>query len=180
MSNKNAPSPTETAVFEVLIRGSLDQVWHEITKRDSPQQCMFNMVLHADRLEVGGQIRMRTQNEKYTGVVGEILEFDPPHRYAHTFRFTQFDDAPCTVTYELTQEGDQVRFRLTCSDMPASTKSTKQMQQGGTMIVNTLKAVVETGRPTFGTRMLFVLFKLMEPFTPKSTRSEHWPFNKKG
>ena len=92
---------------------------------------------------------MRTKNGKYTGVVGEILEFDPPRRYAHTMRFTQMDDPPCTVTYDLTQEG-------------------------GTMIVNTLKAVVETGRPTLGTRTLYVLFALLEPFSPKSTKTENW------
>ncbi len=36
-------------------------------------------------------------------------------------------------------------------------------------------AVCETGKPTLGTRMLFVLFGLMAPFSPKSARSEHWP-----
>ena len=47
------------------------------------------------------------------------------------------------------------------------TKSAKQMIQGGTMIVNTLKAVIETGRPSLGTRALFALFRVMQPFTPK-------------
>lgn len=175
MTSDAGQDKTEKAVFEVMIRGSIEDVWHEITKTGEQQKCMFNMVMHTDRLEPGGQIRMRTKNGKYTGVVGEILEFDPPRRYAHTMRFTQMDDAPCTVTYDLSQEGDQVRFRLTCLDMPAGAKSTKQMKQGGTMIVNTLKAVVETGRPGIGTRLLYVLFKLLEPFSPKSTKTENWP-----
>ena len=34
---------------------------------------------------------------------------------------------------------------------------------------------VETGRPSFGTRMLYILFKLMQPLSPKKCRSEHWP-----
>jgi uncharacterized protein YndB with AHSA1/START domain len=119
---------------------------------------------------------MRTKNGKYTGVVGEILEFDPPHRYAHTFRFTNFDDPPCRVIYDLKKEaGGKVRFTLTIEDLPKGTKTAKQMVQGGTMIVNTLKSVVERGRPSFGTRMLFVLFKLMGPLTPKQCRSENWP-----
>ena len=45
------------------------------------------------------------------------------------------------------------------------------------MIVNTLKAVIETGRPRIGTRMLFVVFRLMQPFTPAKCRSEHWPID---
>ena len=49
------------------------------------------------------------------------------------------------------------------------------MLQGGTMIVNTLKSVIETGKPSFGTRMLFLLFRVMAPFTPKRCRNEFWP-----
>ena len=31
----------------------------------------------------------------------EVTEFDPPRRFAHTFRFTQYDDPECTVLYEI-------------------------------------------------------------------------------
>lgn len=168
------------AVFNVHIRGTIDAVWHEITKTDSQQQCFFNMKMCTPGLEVGAPIRMRNANEKYTGVVGEVLEFDPPNKYAHTFKFTQFDDPVCTVIYEL-KESDEggVDFTLTIDNLPAGTKTAKQMTQGGTMIVNTLKAIVETGQPSFGTRMLFILFKLMTPLTPKACLSENWPFEKK-
>ncbi|HHH31292.1 MAG TPA: hypothetical protein ENK57_23500 [Polyangiaceae bacterium] len=57
------------------------------------------------------------------------------------------------------------------------TKTAKQMGQGGNMIVNTLKACLETGKPSFGTRALFVLFRIMTPFSPKRCRSEHWPID---
>ena len=43
------------------------------------------------------------------------------------------------------------------------------------MIVKTLKAVIETGRPTFGIRMLYVLFKILAPLTPKKCLSKNWP-----
>jgi hypothetical protein len=46
---------------------------------------------------------------------------------------------------------------------------------GGPMITKTLKAIVETGRPTFGTRLLYEMFKLFEPFSPKSTLASNWP-----
>ena len=64
---------------------------------------------------------------------------------------------------------------MTMEDLAIGTKSAKQMIQGGTMIVNTLKAVIETGRPSLGTRALFALFRVMQPFTPKRSRTEHWP-----
>jgi uncharacterized protein YndB with AHSA1/START domain len=165
---------TEKAVFEVLIRGSIDAVWREITKTDELQGAIFNARMHTDGLRPGGQIRMRTPDGKYTSVVGHVLEFDPPRRFVHTIAFTNLDDPPSTVTYELHEVGDQVRFTLTV-EMPAGTKSSKQMKQGGTMIVNTLKAIVETGKLPLGTRALYCLFKVMGPLTPKRCLSERWP-----
>ena len=43
-------------------------------------------------------------------------------------------------------------------------------------MLNPLKAIVETGRRSFGVRLLYnVVFPLTEPLSPKSTRSENWP-----
>src|SRR5437868_12614241 len=153
----------EKAVFRVVIRGSIDDVWREITRTDEPQKCMFNMRLETDGLKPGGQIRMRSASGKTTGVVGEVLEFDPPHRYVHTFRFTQFDDPPCTVTHELKEVAGGVEYTLTHDNLPAGTKTAKQMNQGASLICKTLKAVVERGRPSLGVRLLYRLFRLLEP-----------------
>ncbi len=106
-------------------------------------------------------------------MVGEILEFDPPRRFSHTFRFTNLNDPPCVVLYDLKEVAGGTEFMLTIKDLPVGTKTAKQMVQGSRLIVNTLKAVIETGRPTLGTRMLFVLFKVLPP--PKACRSENWP-----
>ena len=172
-------SDSDKAVFRVVIRGSIDAVWREITKTDELQKCMFNMRLDTDGLKPGGQIRMRSASGKTTGVVGEVIEFDPPHRYVHTFQFTQFDDPPCTVIHELRETPDGVEYTLTHTNLTPGTKTAKQMNQGGPMICATLKAVVETGRPAFGVRILHVLFKLLEPFSPAKCRSENWPVDRK-
>ncbi len=166
---------TERAVFRIFIKGSIQDVWREITKTNEPQGCMFNMQLYTPGLKPGAPIRMRTKSGKYTGVVGDVIEFDPPRRYAHTFRFTNYNDPPCKVTYDLKEVKDGVEFTLTCDDIPKATKTAKQMVQGGNMIVKTLKSIVETGRPSPGIRMLYIMFKVMEPFSPKSTRTENWP-----
>ncbi len=54
------------------------------------------------------------------------------------------------------------------------TKTAKQLGGGGKMIINTLKAIVETGRLPIGTRVLYQIIKLTTPFTPKRCRSENW------
>ena len=168
---------SQPSLFRVHIQGTLQDVWNEITRTDEPIAAFFNNRMHVGAMEPGSRLAMRSPDGKYTGVVGEILEVVPLKRFSHTFQFTNFDDPPCRVTYDLEEKEGGVQFTLTIDDLPVGTKTAKQMVQGGTMIVNTLKSVIETGRPSFGTRMLFVLFKLMAPMTPKRCLSEHWPVN---
>lgn len=165
----------DRAVFKIQIAAQVQDVWKEITRTDRPIPAFFNMRMHTTGLKVGAPMQMRTKSGKYTGVVGEVLEYDPPRRFAHTFKFTNLKDPPCKVIYELRESGGGTEFTLILEDLPLGTKTAKQMQQGATMIQNTLKAVMETGRPSFGTRMLFGIFRLLEPTSPKSMRVENWP-----
>lgn len=169
-----------SSMFRVWIQGSIQDVWNEITRTDAPIAAFFNSRMDAPILGPGARIAMRSPDGKYTGVVGEIFEYEPPHRFGHTFRFTNFDDPPCKVLYTLEEKDGGVQFTLSIFDLPEGTKTAKQMVQGGKMIVNTLKSVMETGKPPFGIRMLYVLFKVMQPFTPKRCKSEHWPVNGNG
>ncbi len=166
---------TETFVAKIFIRGTIDAVWREITKTDAVQGAMFNMRMHTNGLALGGHIQMRTDDGKYTGVVGEILEYDPPHRYAHTFRFTQHDDPQCVVTYDLEEVDGGVEFTLTSSDVTVGTKTAKQMKSGGDFICKTLKAIIETGRPKLHVRLIYGIFRLLAFTSPAHTRAEHWP-----
>jgi hypothetical protein len=171
-------SPSDRAVFKVFIRGTAEAVWHELTKTDSLQGCMFNMRLVTPGLAPGAPMQMRTKTDRFVGVIGEVLEFDPPWKYSHTFRFTQFDDPPCIVTYELKPVTNGVEFTMTLDKLPLGTKTAKQMVAGGTMIVNTLKAIVETGKPKLGIRLLYRLFGLLEPTTPAKCKVENWPMER--
>lgn len=161
-------------VHEVFVNAPIERVWAEVTKTHEVQKPMFDMRMDCD-LEVGAPLRMRSKDGKYTGVVGEVLELNEPHCFSFTFKFTLHDDPPCRVTYELEPEGDGTRFRMISDRLPPDTKSTKQMTQGGQMIVDTLKAVVETGKPPLKIRALYTLFALTAPFTPAKCKSEHWP-----
>lgn len=162
-------------MFKIQIAAPVADVWAEITRTDRAIPAFFNMRMHTPGLAVGAPMQMRTKSGKYAGVVGEVLEFDPPRRFAHTFKFTNLDDPPCKVIYELREAGDGCEFTMFLEDLPVGTKTAKQMKQGATMILNTLKSVMETGRPSFGTRMLFGIFRLMEPLSPKSMRVDNWP-----
>jgi len=163
-----------SAVSEVFIAAPVETVWAEVTKTHEVQKPMFDMRMDCD-LEVGSPLRMRSANSRWTGVVGEVLEIDPPRRFSFTFRFTLHDDPPCRVTYELEEVEGGTRFRLVSDRLTPNTKTTKQMTRGASMIVETLEAVIVKGRPPLKTRLLYALLALTAPFTPDRCRSERWP-----
>jgi uncharacterized protein YndB with AHSA1/START domain len=172
MADANTP---QDAVFRIVIDAPIDRVWRELTKTDEAQGAVFNAWLKTTALAPGGRMQMRTGSGKHVLVVGEILEFDPPHRFVHSHRFTQHDDPVCQVAYELKPVAGGVEVTLRVIGLALGTATAKSMQQGGSMILQSLKAIAETGRPRLGTRLLYVAFGLMEFVLPKRTRSENWP-----
>jgi uncharacterized protein YndB with AHSA1/START domain len=163
-------------VFRIVVNAPIERVWRELTKTGEAQGAIFNAWLHARcGLVPGAAMQMRTGSGRHTIVVGEVVECTPPRRFVHTHRFTQYDDPVCQVSYELepVQGGVQVTLRVT--GVTAGTKTAKDMAGGGTMIVNTLKAICETGRPRLGTRLMYWMFEHMEFVLPARTKTEHWP-----
>lgn len=170
---------TEDAVFRIFIRADIQRVWRELTKQGEAQGAIFNAWLHSSgALRAGMPMQMRTGTGKHVIVDGSVEVFEPPHRFVHTHRFTQFDDAPCRVSYELKPVGDGVEVTLRVLGVPKGTKTARSMATGGTQILAALKLICETGRPRFGTRVMYWLFDHLEFVLPARTKTEHWPLNK--
>jgi Activator of Hsp90 ATPase homolog 1-like protein len=112
-------------------------------------------------------------------VVGEILEMEPPHRLVHSFRLTSLDDPASLVTYTLRTVGDSTEFCLITENVIAGSRSEKSMADGAKFIVENFKAFVETGRVSFGARVMLRMFAIMAPFTPKSMHADKWPLGHK-
>lgn len=174
------PAPeTSTQVSRITINAPIQEVWDTLTKEGEVLPFFFGAVLHTTKLAPGAPIRMRTPNGKYTGVVGDVLEFEPPHKYSMTFKFTNFDDAVCKVTHELKEIGGGTEYTLTSEGIPVGTKTEKQMGQGGKIITTTLKSCVERGKPTGMARFIMVMGKLTGFTTPKQCLSSNWPLDKR-
>jgi uncharacterized protein YndB with AHSA1/START domain len=165
----------DEAVFRIFIDADIQRVWRELTKTGEAQGALFNAWLHTTGLSPGSRMQMRTGSGRHVLVDGEIVAFEPPTRFVHTHRFTQYDDPVCQVAYELKPVGAGVEVTLRVSGLPAGTRTAKSMQSGGTMILRSLKAIAETGRPPLQTRLMYRMFDLMEWVLPKRTRSAHWP-----
>ena len=166
---------SQDAIFRIVINADIQRVWRELTKTDEAQGAVFNAWLHTTGLKPGGRMQMRTGSGKHVLVIGEILEVDPPHRFVHSHRFTQYDDPVCQVAYELKPVAAGVEVTMRVRGLPAGTRTAKSMQRGGDMILRSLKAIAETGRPPLGTRFMYTAFDAMEFVLPKRTRSENWP-----
>lgn len=166
-------------IYKVLIHAPIETVWSELVKTDEVLPFFFGSVCRTPgELSVGAPFAMQTKNGKNTAVIGNVIEFSPPHRYSHSFKFTNFDDPPCTVTYELKETPGGTEFTLITTNVPQGTKTEQQMKQGGNFIVNVLKSVVEKGRPSLGYQVLLSIIALAAPFTPKQSRTKNWPFEK--
>ena len=168
-------SNAERSYFRVQIDAPIHDVWATLTRTDAVLPFFFNAVCKTPGLQQGAPVRMVSKDGRYTSVVGDVLEFEPPYRYAHTFKFTNMDDPPCIVRYILEEKDGGTQFTLINENVPAGTRTEKYMTQGGAFITENLKSLVETGRPTAGGRFALFMMGLMAPFTPARCKSEHWP-----
>ena len=171
----------QKAVFRIVINGTMEQVFRELTKTGEPQGAVFNSMLTlggaGTGLVRGRKMQMRTPSGRYAIVRGEVVDFDPPRRFAHTHQFTQHGDPFCTVVYDLKKVDAGVEVTLTVENIPAGTKSAKEMIKGGDFILKNLKAIVETGRPPLGTRVMYAMFGALEFVLPAKSKSENWPLD---
>ncbi len=170
----------QKAVFRIVINGSMEAVYRELTKTGEPQGAVFNSMLTLGAgtgLVRGRKMQMRTPSGKYAVVRGEVVEADPPRRFAHTHQFTAHGDPFCTVVYDLKQVDAGVEVTLTVENIPAGTKTADEMMKGGDFILKNLKAIVETGRPPLGTRIMYAMFGALEFVLPAKSKSENWPLD---
>lgn len=168
---------TPDAKFRIVINAPIERIWNELTKTDEAQGAIFNAWLHTAGLAPGNRMAMRTGSGKHTLVIGKILEVDPPRRFVHTHRFTQYDDAECRVSYDLkpVEDGEGVEVTLSVFGLPKDSRTSKDMVKGGDWILTELKTIAEKGKPRFATRLIYVGFNLMEWMLPKRTKTANWP-----
>lgn len=169
----------ERSYYRVMIQAPIHKVWAELTRTDTVLPFFFNSMCKTTGLEPGAPVRMISKDGKYAAVVGEVLEFDPPYRYAHTFKFTSLDDPMCIIRYVLREVDDATEFTLISEGVAPGTKSEKYMASGGAFITQNFKAYVETGKATLGGRFALFMMGLTAFMTPKQCRADNWPFDRK-
>jgi uncharacterized protein YndB with AHSA1/START domain len=166
---------TDREIYKVLINAPIETVWSELIKTTSPRPFFWNSSWDAKDMAPGNTYRMVSNGGKTVAVIGEILEMEPPHRLVHSFRLTSLEDPASTVTYTLKEIEGGTEFCLITENILAGSKSEKSMADGAKFIVKNFKAYIETGKVTFGARMMLAMLRIMAPLTPKSMSAENWP-----
>ncbi len=165
-----------TNINRVLINAPRETVWNTLVKTDEALPFFFGSVCETKNgLRAGENYRMVSANRKVAMVVGEVLRFEPPHVYAHTFTMTNIDEPPVTVTYTLTEKDGGTEFELRIDDMVPGSKLAKEMVSSQGFIAGNLKALCETGKPAFSGRMVGLLGPIFVRLAKKKQAVEHWP-----
>jgi uncharacterized protein YndB with AHSA1/START domain len=164
------------SIHRTFINASIETVWSTLVATDTPLPFFFGAVCDTrDGLKPREKMRMVHPNGKIAMVVGEVLTFDPPHRYAHTFQMTNIDEPPCVVTYELEAKDGGTQFSLIITEAVAGSKLHKEMVSAQGYIASNLKALAETGKPAFTGRMVTLMAPVIALLSKKKQRIENWP-----
>ena len=164
------------SISRTFINAPIETVWSTLVATDKPLPFFFGAICQTkDGLKEGEKMRMINPNGKIAMVVGEVIAFEPPHRYAHTFQMTNIDEPPCVVTYELREKDGGTEFDLIITEAVEGSKLHKEMLGAQGFIASNLKALAETGKPAFTGRMVGVLGPIFALFSKKQQKIENWP-----
>jgi len=162
-------------VFKIQIQAPPERVWRELTKTDEAQGAVYNAWLTTTVLGEGAPMQMRTGTGKNVMVDGRVLVHKPYTHFAHSHRFTQYDDPMCEVHYLLAEKDGGTEVTMRIKNSPTGTRSEKDMGSGAPFIINNLKGLAEGKGLRLGVRLMYFMFGAMEFVLPKRCRSEHWP-----
>lgn len=164
------------SISRTFIDAPIETVWATLVATDKPLPFFFGAICDTrNGLEPGAKMRMVHPNGKIAMVVGDVLTFEPPHRYAHTFQMTNIDEPPCVVTYELETKDGGTEFSLIITEAVAGSKLHKEMVGAQGFIAKNLKAIAETGKPAFSGRMVMLMAPVIALTSKSKQRIEHWP-----
>lgn len=176
-STAERPHAVETLpdqVISIHIGVPRERVWNAITRTGEVQRAMYNTVLETE-LTPGARLRYYSPDRQRVFIIGEVVEVEPPRRFAHTYWFTTWKSGPPTlVTWELEEEGDTgCRVTVTHSGWTEEHDKPEKTGAGWKQILELLKSELETGDIPAGTKLMYRLMGWFMFAMPKRTKAEY-------
>lgn len=160
-------------VISIWIAVPVQRVWEEITKTGRVQRALYDTVLECE-LVPGSRLRYYSPDRKRVFVVGEVVEVEPPRKFAHTYRFTTWKTGkPTLVTWELEEEAGGCRVTIVHSGWTAEHRAPEKTAAGWEEILRLLKHELETGKLPLKTRLTFRVLSWLIFLLPRTTRTEY-------
>lgn len=144
------PKFVPNTVYVTYIASTPEKVWEALTGAEFTRQYFFGHSIEVEA-KVGGRFILRAPDGS-VHMSGRVIEYDPPHRLATTWRvegMESFRELPeSLVTYEIEPMGGSVKLTMTEAhqwDIPDAILAGGR--QGWPFILSSLKSVLETGKP---------------------------------
>ncbi|HET6501513.1 MAG TPA: SRPBCC domain-containing protein [Amycolatopsis sp.] len=135
--------------FSKTIPRPVTEVWAAITAERQPWY--FNSAFVGPR-RAGEPFRYEKPDGSITYIDGILTEFVPPRRMVQEFRFTDLEDAPTTVVWEVAEEDGHAVVTL-LHDFPEITATYKRTKGGWPRILDSLEAILVRGKLPLLTRV---------------------------
>jgi uncharacterized protein YndB with AHSA1/START domain len=149
-------APELRCAFDV--RAPAAEVWLAFTRTETPQIHYFDAVLQAE-LRPGGRWRFVTDDRARLLAGGEILELEPPRRFAQSFAAADLSDPPSRIRVELEPVTGGTRVLLVHDGFAGRTATYRRFRRAHPLALSALKSVLETGRLPVRARLYTAIFK---------------------
>lgn len=135
---------TDLVRAAIYIQAPLERVWQTLTRQEN-QKIWYVAPGLAFGWEAGE--RVVWGQPKAPVIEGVMLEWKPASRFAHTFRFTRFDEPPSRVEWNLLPLGEVVSVEVKHYFPEEALETQAIITDGWVTVLSRLKTYLETGSP---------------------------------
>jgi uncharacterized protein YndB with AHSA1/START domain len=134
---------TDDRIYEVEVAASPDAAWAALTEPDTVRRYYFDTAPRTT-WHVGSPIEF-VDADGEAQIVGEVLEFEPPVRLAHTFIATWYGgrDDQGSLHWEVTPTDTGCRITLIHRGAKADTREGSETADGSRHLIESLKQLLE-------------------------------------
>ena len=135
---------TDDRVYEVEVAATPAAAWTALTDPDTVRRYYYGTAPRTT-WEVGAPIEF-VDDDGESQIVGEVLEFEPPRRLAHTFIATWYGerDDQGSLHWEVAPSGTGCRITLIHRGARAQTREGSETADGSRHIIDALKELLES------------------------------------